>query len=82
MAIPAKLKAHSEGKLNGKTTSKTEENRRLVEGRLKRITQGLGRIKAVLKYENPFEVPETHSFLGAKRRSAQIRGVLVICATK
>jgi putative DNA primase/helicase len=41
-------------------TSETEENQRLAEGRLKRITQGLGSIKAVRKYENPIEFPETH----------------------
>ena len=41
-------------------TSETEENQRLAEGRLKRITQGLGRIKAVRKYENPIEFAETH----------------------
>jgi putative DNA primase/helicase len=41
-------------------TSETEENQRLAEGRLKRITQGLGRIKAVRKYENPIEFTETH----------------------
>jgi putative DNA primase/helicase len=41
-------------------TSETEENQRLAEGRLKRITQGLGRIKAVRKYENPVEFTETH----------------------
>jgi putative DNA primase/helicase len=41
-------------------TSETEESQRLAEGRLKRITQGLGRIKAVRKYENPIEFLETH----------------------
>jgi putative DNA primase/helicase len=41
-------------------TSETEENQRLAEGRLKRITQGLGRIKAVRKYENPIEFTESH----------------------
>jgi putative DNA primase/helicase len=41
-------------------TSETEENQRLAEGRLKRITQGLGRIKAVRKYENPIEFEESH----------------------
>ncbi len=41
-------------------TSETEEGQRLAEGKLKRITQGMGRIKAVRKYENPIEFPETH----------------------
>jgi putative DNA primase/helicase len=41
-------------------TSETEEGQRLAEGKLKRITQGMGRIKAVRKYENPIEFEETH----------------------
>jgi putative DNA primase/helicase len=41
-------------------TSETEEGQRLAEGKLKRITQGMGRIKATRKYENPVEFPETH----------------------
>lgn len=41
-------------------TSETEEGQRLAEGKLKRITQGIGRIKAVRKYENPIEFDETH----------------------
>jgi putative DNA primase/helicase len=41
-------------------TSETEEGQRLAEGRLKRITQGMGRIKVARKYENPFEFDETH----------------------
>jgi P4 family phage/plasmid primase-like protien len=41
-------------------TSETEEGQRLAEGRLKRITQGAGRIKACRKYENPIEFTETH----------------------
>jgi putative DNA primase/helicase len=41
-------------------TSETEEGQRLSEGKLKRITQGMGRIKATRKYENPIEFPETH----------------------
>jgi putative DNA primase/helicase len=42
------------------STSETESEARLAEGRLKRITQGMGRIKAVRKYENPVEFPESH----------------------
>jgi putative DNA primase/helicase len=41
-------------------TSETEEGQRLAEGKLKRITQGMGRIKATRKYENPVEFPESH----------------------
>jgi putative DNA primase/helicase len=41
-------------------TSETEEGQRLSQGKLKRITQGMGRIKATRKYENPIEFPETH----------------------
>jgi putative DNA primase/helicase len=41
-------------------TSETEEGQRLAEGKLKRITQGMGRIKAVRKYENPIEFSESH----------------------
>jgi putative DNA primase/helicase len=41
-------------------TSETEEGQRLAEGKLKRITQGIGRIKAVRKYENPIEFQESH----------------------
>jgi putative DNA primase/helicase len=41
-------------------TSETEEGQRLAEGKLKRITQGMGRIKATRKYENPVEFTESH----------------------
>ncbi len=41
-------------------TSETEEGQRLAEGKLKRISQGMGRIKATRKYENPVEFPESH----------------------
>ena len=41
-------------------TSETEEGQRLAQGKLKRITQGMGKIKAVRKYENPIEFQETH----------------------
>jgi putative DNA primase/helicase len=41
-------------------TSETEEGQRLAEGKIKRITQGMGRIKATRKYENPVEFPESH----------------------
>jgi putative DNA primase/helicase len=41
-------------------TSETESGQRLAQGKLKRITQGMNSIKAVRKYENPIEFPETH----------------------
>lgn len=41
-------------------TSETEEGQRLATGKLKRIMQGMGRIKATRKDENPIEFPETH----------------------
>ena len=41
-------------------SSETEETTRLREAKLKRITAGQGNIKAVRKYQNPFEFPETH----------------------
>ena len=41
-------------------TSETESGQRLAQGKLKRITQGMGTVKAVRKYENPIEFPETH----------------------
>jgi putative DNA primase/helicase len=37
-------------------TSETEEGQRLAEGKLKRITQAMGRIKTCRKYENPFRL--------------------------
>lgn len=42
------------------TTSETEEGQRLREAKLKRITQGMGRIKTARKYENLIEFDETH----------------------
>ncbi len=41
-------------------TSESDEGQRLAQGRMKRLTQGSGLIKAVRKYENPIEFPETH----------------------
>jgi putative DNA primase/helicase len=41
-------------------TSETEAGQRLAVGKLKRITQGQGDIKAVRKYENPITFKETH----------------------
>jgi len=41
-------------------TSETEEGQRLREAKLKKITQGMGEIKAIRKYENPILFNETH----------------------
>jgi putative DNA primase/helicase len=41
-------------------TSETEEGQKLADGKLKRICQGMGKIKATRKYENPVEFAETH----------------------
>jgi len=55
-------------------TSETEEGQRLAEGKLKRITQGMGKIKAVRKYENPIEFPETHKLFIDANHKPVIRG--------
>jgi putative DNA primase/helicase len=55
-------------------TSETEEGQRLAEGKLKRITQGMGRIKATRKYENPIEFPETHKLWVDANHKPVIRG--------
>jgi len=54
-------------------TSETEEGQRLAQGKLKRITQGMGKIKAVKKYENPIEFPETHKLWMDTNRKPTIR---------
>lgn len=55
-------------------TSETEEGQRLAEGKLKRITQGMGRIKAVRKYENPVEFQETHKLWMDANHKPVVRG--------
>jgi putative DNA primase/helicase len=55
-------------------TSETEEGQRLAEGKLKRITQGMGRIKATRKYENPIEFPESHKLWIDANHQPIIRG--------
>jgi putative DNA primase/helicase len=55
-------------------TSETEEGQRLAEGRLKRITQGMGKIKATRKYENPVEFPETHKLFMDANHKPVVRG--------
>lgn len=54
-------------------TSETEEGQRLSQGKLKRITQGMGKIKAARKYENPIEFPETHKLWMDTNRKPMIR---------
>jgi len=54
-------------------TSETEEGQRLAQGKLKRITQGMGKIKAARKYENPIEFPETHKLWMDTNRKPLIR---------
>lgn len=55
-------------------TSETEEGQRLAEGKLKRITQGMGKIKAVRKYENPIEFSETHKLWIDANHKPVVRG--------
>ncbi len=54
-------------------TSETEDGQRLAQGKLKRITQGMGKIKAVRKYENPIEFVESHKLWMDTNRKPQIR---------
>lgn len=54
-------------------TSETEEGQRLAQGKLKRITQGMGVIKAVRKYENPIEFQESHKLWMDTNRKPSIR---------
>lgn len=50
-------------------TSESEAGARLSQGKLKRITQGMGKIKAVRKYENPIAFTETHKlFMDTNRK--------------
>src|ERR1039457_4753354 len=55
-------------------TSETEQGQRLAEGKLKRITQGMGKIKAPRKYENPIEFDETHKLWLDANHLPQVRG--------
>jgi putative DNA primase/helicase len=55
-------------------TSETERGQRLAEGKLKRITQGMGKIKATRKYENPIEFDETHKLWMDANHKPEIRG--------
>lgn len=55
-------------------TSETEEGQRLAEGKLKRITQGMGKIKAVRKYENPITFDESHKLWVDANHLPEVRG--------
>jgi putative DNA primase/helicase len=55
-------------------TSETEEGQRLAEGKLKRITQGMGLIKATRKYENPITFGETHKLWIDANHRPVVRG--------
>jgi putative DNA primase/helicase len=56
------------------TTSEAEEGQRLAVGKLKYLTQGMGKIKTCRKYENPIEFTATHKlFLDANHKPV-IRG--------
>ena len=55
-------------------SSETEEGQRLREGRLKRITQGRGLIKATRKYENPIQFPETHKLWIDANHKPMVKG--------
>jgi len=55
-------------------TSETEKGQRLAEGKLKRVTQGMGMIRAARKYENPFSFPETHKLWIDANHRPVVRG--------
>ena len=56
-------------------TSETEEGQRLAEAKLKRITQGTGKIKATRKYENPIQFTETHKLWMDCNHKPRITGI-------
>jgi putative DNA primase/helicase len=55
-------------------TSETEEGQRLREGKLKRLTQGQGLVKAVRKYEHPIQFAESHKLWMDTNHKPMIRG--------
>jgi putative DNA primase/helicase len=55
------------------TTSEVEDGQTLAQARLKRLTQGGGRIKAVRKFENPIEFGETHKLWMDSNRRPKVR---------
>jgi putative DNA primase/helicase len=54
-------------------TSETEKGQHLSQAKIKRITQGVGKIKATRKYENPITFPETHKLWIDTNRKPGIR---------
>jgi putative DNA primase/helicase len=55
-------------------TSETEKGQRLAEGKLKRISQGMGKIKACRKYDNPIEFLETHKLWIDANHKPRVKG--------
>jgi putative DNA primase/helicase len=55
-------------------TSETEEGQRFAEGKLKRLSQGMGRIKAVRKYEHFIEFNESHKLWIDCNHIPEVRG--------
>jgi P4 family phage/plasmid primase-like protien len=55
-------------------TSETEKGQRLAEGKLKRISQGTGKIKACRKYENPIQFVETHKLWIDANHKPRVKG--------
>ena len=54
-------------------TSETEDGQRLAQAKLKRLTQGMGTIRAVRKYQNPFTFTATHKLWMDTNRRPVIR---------
>jgi putative DNA primase/helicase len=55
-------------------TSETKEGQFLSEAVVKRVTQGMGKIKAVRKYENPITFKETHKLWIDCNHRPRVRG--------
>jgi putative DNA primase/helicase len=55
-------------------TSETEKGQSLREAKLKRITQGMGKIKTARKYENPIAFEESHKLWIDCNHEPMIRG--------
>jgi putative DNA primase/helicase len=56
------------------TTSETEQGSRLAVGKLKYLTQGMGKIKTCRKYENPIQFEATHKLFLDANHTPEIRG--------
>jgi len=55
-------------------TSETEKGQRLAEGKLKRVSQGMGKIKACRKYENPISFKEECKIWADANHKPRING--------